>query len=371
MPIRRCFADVTRPLARKLTSKLNIIIFLMLVSIHGQELTTMAVLDFEPYGISKIESAVLTNRMRSGLVMTGKVTVVERGMMQQILTEQDFQLVGCTSDECAVEVGRLLGVTNMVAGSIGKIGTTFAMDIRVIDIESGAIARTVTRDYQGTVDGLLKEIERLAWAIVTEEERAPTSMADIASSSEVSPPESSAPLEESDIMPSEASAVEETAVEIGVPASETRSEAAEADVTPTATSTAQPEVRPVRGDESPLFPLKNVPRGILIEPPAGYIPHDKTPEPIGGYAAILKNIEYPESARAEGIEGKVIIQAFVNQTGKVTETRILSGYPGSGLNESAVAAVLGTRFKPAESFGKSVGVWIAIPVPFILEGEPK
>ena len=109
-------------MAQKLTSKLLLSSLLILFYAHAQELTTVAVLDFEAFGISSVESAILTNRMRSGLVMTGKVTVVERGMMQQILTEQDFQLAGCTSDECAVEVGQLLGVANMVAGSIGRIG---------------------------------------------------------------------------------------------------------------------------------------------------------------------------------------------------------------------------------------------------------
>ena len=74
----RYFADMTPPLAPKLASKLIILSILILVHTQGQELTTLAVLDFEAFGISQVESAVLTNRMRSGLVMTGKVTVVER-----------------------------------------------------------------------------------------------------------------------------------------------------------------------------------------------------------------------------------------------------------------------------------------------------
>jgi len=64
--------------AQKLTSKLLILSILILVHTQGQGLTTLAMLDFEPFCISQIESAVHTNRMRSGLVMTSKVTVVER-----------------------------------------------------------------------------------------------------------------------------------------------------------------------------------------------------------------------------------------------------------------------------------------------------
>ena len=113
---------------------------------YAQGLESYAVIDLEGRGISTIEAQTLTDRMRSELVKTGAVTVVERGQMQQILGEQDFQLTGCTSDECAVEIGQMLGVTKMVAGSIGKIGATYTVDLRNIDVATGAILTTMTRN---------------------------------------------------------------------------------------------------------------------------------------------------------------------------------------------------------------------------------
>ncbi len=95
------------------------IIFIYPAAISAQARESIAVVDLEGRGISALEAATLTDRMRSELVKTGAVTVVERGQMQQILAEQDFQLTGCTSDECAVEIGQMLGVTKMIAGSIG------------------------------------------------------------------------------------------------------------------------------------------------------------------------------------------------------------------------------------------------------------
>jgi len=35
-------------------------------------------------------------------------------MMEQILVEQGFQQSGCTTNECMVEVGKLIGVENIV-----------------------------------------------------------------------------------------------------------------------------------------------------------------------------------------------------------------------------------------------------------------
>ncbi|MBA7597156.1 hypothetical protein ES703_04152 [subsurface metagenome] len=134
--------------------------------LSAQRSESLAVLDLEGRGISAGETASLTNRLRSELVKTGAVTVVERGQMNQILEEQDFQMTGCTSDECAVEVGQLLGVSQMIAGSIGKLGNTFLLDVRIINVETGAIIETMTRDYRGEIEGLIKEIESVAWDIV-------------------------------------------------------------------------------------------------------------------------------------------------------------------------------------------------------------
>lgn len=134
-------------------------------AIQGGGKLVIAVLDLEGRGISALEAATLTDRMRSELVATGAVTIVERGQMQEILSEQGFQQTGCTSSECAVEVGKLLGVSHMATGSIGKIGSSYTLDMRLFNVEDGAITKSVNRTYRGEVDGLIKEIERLAWDI--------------------------------------------------------------------------------------------------------------------------------------------------------------------------------------------------------------
>ncbi|MDP8288062.1 MAG: CsgG/HfaB family protein, partial [Candidatus Electryonea clarkiae] len=65
--------------------------------------------------------------------------VIERNNMEDILTEQGFQFSGCTSDECAVEVGQLLGVQQMIAGSISKLGELHTVSLRLIDVETGEV----------------------------------------------------------------------------------------------------------------------------------------------------------------------------------------------------------------------------------------
>ena len=117
----------------------------------------IAILDFDGYGVSRMEALVLTNRLGTHLVQLGTHQVIERGQMEQILKEQDFQLSGCTSNECAVEIGRVLGCELMLAGSFGKIGSIYTIDMRIVDVESGSILRTTSYDVRGDVERLLTE----------------------------------------------------------------------------------------------------------------------------------------------------------------------------------------------------------------------
>ena len=92
-----------------------------------------------------------------------------------------------------------------------------------------------------------------------------------------------------------------------------------------------------------------------------FIPYDKAPVPISPIRP-----EYPEIAMEAGIEGTVIVQAFINNRGVVEDTMILKGIPNTGLNEAALEAVKRTRWKPARQRDKKVGVWMSIPINFKL-----
>ncbi len=101
-------------------------------------------------------------------------------------------------------------------------------------------------------------------------------------------------------------------------------------------------------------------------PRVKFIPYDDPPVPIGGFQAIQRNVIYPEIAQEAGIEGTVVVQAFIDKNGKVGECTVLKGVPNTGLDEAAIAAIRKTRFKPAKQRDRDVGVYISIPVIFRL-----
>ena len=127
---------------------------------------TVAILDFEGRGISQMEAQTLTDRLMSEMVNTDAVIMVERNQMEEIMNEQGFQQSGCTTSECAAEVGALLGVHNLVSGSFGKLGNSYTIDAKLFSVSTGGTIRSVSKTYKGEVDGLLNIIEIVAWELV-------------------------------------------------------------------------------------------------------------------------------------------------------------------------------------------------------------
>ncbi len=103
-------------------------------------------------------------------------------------------------------------------------------------------------------------------------------------------------------------------------------------------------------------------------PDIRFIPYDEAPTPVGGYAALLSKLVYPEMARRAGIEGTVLLRIFVSRKGLVEEIVVEKGVPDTGLNEAAVKAVKRARFNPAKQRDRAVGVWMFIPITFKLSG---
>lgn len=97
-----------------------------------------------------------------------------------------------------------------------------------------------------------------------------------------------------------------------------------------------------------------------------FIPHDEPPRPIGGYSAIQRSLTYPEIALKAGVEGQVLIWAFVDKTGNVKNTLVKKSLGNNGCDEAAVKAIMSVKWKPAKQRDDPVGVWVMVPVEFKL-----
>ena len=134
-----------------------LLIILMYISgnLFSQDKKYIAVLDLDGEGISHSETKIISSRLRTDLINTNKFIVIEREKVNEILKEQGFQLSGCTSNQCVVEAGKILGVEQIVAGNIGKIGKLYTLSIRLIDIETGEVLKTATTDCECSIENVL------------------------------------------------------------------------------------------------------------------------------------------------------------------------------------------------------------------------
>ena len=91
--------------------------------------------------------------------------------------------------------------------------------------------------------------------------------------------------------------------------------------------------------------------------------------PNGGealYKYIADNIHYPEQAKADGLEGRVVVQFTVTDKGDIVNVEIAKGI-GGGCDEEALRVVKGmSKWKPAIYEGKAVSVQYCIPINFKL-----
>jgi len=103
---------------------------------------------------------------------------------------------------------------------------------------------------------------------------------------------------------------------------------------------------------------------------AEFIPYDTGPLPIGGFAAIKKNLKYPAKARKAGLEGTFVANLFINKKGKITKIKTQQSLSPE-CDKAAIKALKSVEWKPAMNGENPVDLWVAVPVKFALDGGVK
>jgi periplasmic protein TonB len=85
--------------------------------------------------------------------------------------------------------------------------------------------------------------------------------------------------------------------------------------------------------------------------------------PTGGYQVKPR---YPDSARRQGIEGTVVVKAYVTEQGRVEQAQVEQSAGHPDLDQAAVEAVGRWRFEPARRGRQPMAMWVSVPVKFVL-----
>ncbi len=117
----------------------------------------------ESKGVTAEEASLISDALASRLQQSGKYSVMERSQMNQILSEQAFQNSGaCDNSGCAVEMGKLLSVDRILVGSVGKIGNAWALNLRLVKVQTGEVLQSASGKQKGQLadaqESLVKDI---------------------------------------------------------------------------------------------------------------------------------------------------------------------------------------------------------------------
>ena len=98
---------------------------------------------------------------------------------------------------------------------------------------------------------------------------------------------------------------------------------------------------------------------------------DKMPVLPGNEEALFdyigRNLQYPDSAKRNGIQGKVVVRFYVTNEGNVTGHEVIRSVdPELDAEAMRVIKTL-TRFEPGYRDGKAVTVFYEVPISFVLK----
>ncbi len=108
-----------------------------------------------PESMNKAVAVPVTDKVVEKLVESGKYLVLDRANVEAVLKEREFQYSGMVSDQEISQAGKYLGAELVVVIRVETIGDTYFVSSRMINVETGIIARQASAQGEGKLAVLL------------------------------------------------------------------------------------------------------------------------------------------------------------------------------------------------------------------------
>jgi len=94
----------------------------------------------------------ITEKIIEQAVASGKYLVLDRANVTQVLEEKEFQFSGMVKDTEIKQAGEYLGADFVGAARVSKVGETYFISAKIIDVETGAIVAQASAEKKGQAD---------------------------------------------------------------------------------------------------------------------------------------------------------------------------------------------------------------------------
>ena len=152
---------------RRMRSLITVGLLLVIAGVCRAERLSVVVGEFDGNGVSAQTAQVVSDHFRLRLISSRRFIVPERERMEQMLAEQEIgvRLGECFSQECAIELGRLMQANKMVVGTVSMLNATYSVNIRLLDLATGTAEFSADQKCH-SVDDLYTATETLVNQLV-------------------------------------------------------------------------------------------------------------------------------------------------------------------------------------------------------------
>lgn len=127
----------------------------------ASEKMKVAIADLQAIGVEENMAKTTSELLRTELFKTGYFNIMERSQMEKLMSEQELKMVGITSDKDAARVGLMLSVQYFLIGSMNKLGGTYVINIRLVDVELGKLKAAETAEIRSS-EQILEAVKQIS-----------------------------------------------------------------------------------------------------------------------------------------------------------------------------------------------------------------
>lgn len=140
---------------------LCLLFFFVCVFSYAQYKPRVAVVSFKAQNVPEGEAEAVTSLFETQLIKTKAFIVIEQNDINAILDAQEISVSDCTDEACAVEIGKLLAAEKIILGSLTKIGDTYILTAKLVDIVKGVSEKAASMEVESS-RALIKKTSELA-----------------------------------------------------------------------------------------------------------------------------------------------------------------------------------------------------------------
>ena len=103
--------------------------------------------------------------LKSELENTKALIMVDQNQIDEVILEKNYQNSECKSQDCGIEIGKLIGIKNIIVGSLNQVADTCKIQAQLVNVIEGETEKSVEKTHIGDINEILPKIEIAAWEL--------------------------------------------------------------------------------------------------------------------------------------------------------------------------------------------------------------